>query len=175
MSCSPARIKDAIKKTGISSLNPDAIDKSQLTKSHFEAINSSDGIEKNRSTSEPSTSGTSIGGKSETRICTSRVTFLGTNPLVTEGLIPEHLSSVFTPVPCKPQTASRKLVTEAGVITSDEYVIKRKKRNCLKKGGERGKRKIKEVEKAQKQREREEKETENHRHVMAHRNPAVGQ
>ncbi|KAK3105870.1 hypothetical protein FSP39_007466 [Pinctada imbricata] len=98
--CSPARIKDAFKKTGISPLNPDAIDKSQLTKSHFETINSSDGKEKNRSTSEPSTSGTSTEDKSETSICTSCGTFLGTNPLVTEGLIPEHLSSIFTPVPC---------------------------------------------------------------------------
>jgi hypothetical protein len=77
------------------------------------------------------------------------------------------LSTIFTPVPCKPQTACRKLVTEARVITSEEYVAKLKekiKEDVRKKEGiaqrkveRKEKRKIKEVEKAQRQREREEK------------------
>lgn len=60
--------------------------------------------------------------KSNTSICAECGLFLGGNPLVTEGLISSSLSHIFPPVPAKPMPVKRKMVTEARVITSDEFI-----------------------------------------------------
>lgn len=57
--------------------------------------------------------------------CPTCGSFLGGNPLVQEGLIPENLADIFTPVPCKPQPACRrKLVTVARVLTNADFCQK---------------------------------------------------
>jgi hypothetical protein len=39
-----------------------------------------------------------------------------------EGLISSSLSHIFPPVPAKPMPVKRKMVTEARVITGDEFI-----------------------------------------------------
>uniref|UniRef100_K1S1B3 Uncharacterized protein n=1 Tax=Magallana gigas TaxID=29159 RepID=K1S1B3_MAGGI len=62
--------------------------------------------------------------KQSTTFCSTCGSFVGENPLVTEGLIPKHLSSIFAPIQAKLMTARRKLVTKARVITSNVHVQK---------------------------------------------------
>nr|XP_034304356.1 uncharacterized protein LOC117681905 [Crassostrea gigas] len=145
--CSPARVKEAFIKTGISPLNPDVIDKSQLTETHnISTVQTNSNLNQDHSP------------KQSTTLCSACGSFVGENPLVTEGLIPEHLSSIFAPVPAKPMAARRKLVTEARVITSNDHVQKlyekveeekKKKDDVEKRKAEREvKKKAKEEEKA---------------------------
>jgi len=118
--CSPATVKESFRKTGIYPYNPDAIDKTQLTPSQHFSIPSS------ISEPAPSTSETTSSNiqPTSTSICTECGTFLGGNPLVKEGLVPQYLADIFQPVPAKPYIARRKLVTESRVITSDQFLKK---------------------------------------------------
>lgn len=111
--CSPARVKEAFRKTGIVPLNPDAIDKSELTGTHNIGTVPTESNMNQDYSPKPSTT-----------LCFACGSFVGKNPLVTKGLIPKHLSSIFAPVLAKPMTARQKLVTEARVITSNDHVQK---------------------------------------------------
>ena len=160
--CSPARVKDSFRKAGISPFNPDVIDKSQLTTTHTVTEK-----RQGKGPEDEACSSLSEDSQKNSSICSTCGTFLCENPLVTEGLIPQALSRIFTPVPCKPQTVRRKLVTEARIITSEEYLNrlrekvaeeKRKKEGIAKRKQEREeKKKLREDEKAKKGEERAKK------------------
>ena len=130
--CSPANVKESFRKCGIYPFNPDVIDKTQLTPTHNKPTGTvtsnlagNNGMQEQPSTSSDNTNSTTCPPLTEqTTICKECGTYLGGNPLVTEGLIPEHLSKLFPPVPAKPLVAKRKLVTESRVISSGEFLKK---------------------------------------------------
>ena len=86
-------------------------------------------------------------------ICAECGSFLVGNPLVTEGLISYSLSHSFPPVPAKSMPVKRKMVTEAQVITSDEFIkrIEEKEMEA----------KVKKEEIAKRKQEREERKKQN--------------
>lgn len=112
--CSPANAKESFGKCDIYPFNPDAIDKTQFTPTHNTKSSGTQTtlpLRKNHlhplsttsTTCPPSTM------TDQTTICKECGTYLGGNPLVTEGLIPEQLSQLSHPIPAKPLVAKRKL------------------------------------------------------------------
>ena len=169
--CSPANVKESLRKCGIYPFNPDAIDKTQLTPTHNTKSSGTQTTENTATQEEPSTSSDSTTSTTcppstssdsttsttcppstvtdQTTICKECGTYLGGNPLVTEGLIPEQLSKLFPPIPAKPLVAKRKMVTESRIISSAEFLKK------LEEKDEEDRKKIEGI--ARRKREREEK------------------
>ena len=98
--CSPARIKDAFRKSGLYHVEGDAIDKTQLIPRDFQKKKDTPG--------EPGTSESYSTESQATVLCDScgsviNVTINQHNPLVAEGPIPKSLADILVqPVP-KPQ------------------------------------------------------------------------
>ena len=95
-----------------------------------------------------------------------------TNPLLVAGLIPANLADIFQVPQRKEQTARRRFITTAGVITADEYVEEMRQRDeearlkeeeNRKKEEREQKRKEKAEEKEWKQAEKERKKAERER------------
>ncbi|KAJ8305255.1 hypothetical protein KUTeg_015800 [Tegillarca granosa] len=103
---SVATMLNAFGKTGISPFDADAIDKTQLVESHSATINKFETLVKSSSEDlTPSTSSSTLAyaennTSTDKSICITCGTFLGGNPLVTEGLIPQQLADIFQPIPC---------------------------------------------------------------------------
>ncbi|XP_060573879.1 ensconsin-like [Ruditapes philippinarum] len=142
----PASISDAFAVTGICPFNPDAVDKSQLVAASFEKY-------KQRSTDSD---------KDVVTTCTTCGSY-ARNPLVVHGLIPQELSDILMPPPVKPQPQkkSRRLVTEARLISGADMLqqLKEKEEEEIKKreGIERRKIELKEKRELKTKMEQEKK------------------
>ena len=170
-------IAGAFKKSGLYPIDHDAIDTTQLTPTFIKASTSS--TNQKTPTADltsslppsPTTSSATPKPSSAGTTCSQCGSFLGGNPLVKEGLIPESLSQLFPPVPAKPQSASsRKLVTEARVITTEDFynrlctkqkeTIERKEEIEKRKAERIERKKEKELEKEQRQESKNKKKIE---------------
>ncbi|KAK3597181.1 hypothetical protein CHS0354_003679 [Potamilus streckersoni] len=115
--CSPARIKETFRKTGMLSVILDDIDKTHLIKSH---------LAKSTAENLPCTSAINIiKAKIVDTIttCATSGSYLGGNPLVKEDLIPpsfRHISSSTSQSPGR----QKKALTEAKIITTYEFYKK---------------------------------------------------
>ena len=124
--CSPARIKDAFRKSGLYPIDGDAIDKAQLIPRDFQ---------KKKDT--PGDAGTTESYSTESHVtilCDScgsviNVTVNQHNPLVAEGLIPKSLADILVPPVPKPQKPkSKKIITDSRVITGKNFINQLKDR-----------------------------------------------
>ena len=161
----PTVIQTSFKKTGICPFDPDAIDKSQLypTAAHDKApdapstpCTSSDSNTESSSASSRTSSNSSTPVSSQTSpcpTCGSSGTNPKDNPLVSAGLIPEHLHDILAITNYVSTTKKRpRVVTKARVITNEEYLEEIRKKEKEKEEEE--------AKKAQKEKEREIKKKE---------------
>lgn len=109
--CSPANIKSAFRKSGLFPIDKEAIDKSQIAKAKFSKPSSS----------PEATSASNTTANRSSHTCDKCGSFVGGNPLVAEGLVPPALAEIFLPVSTKSLTTRSKCITDARVISSDEF------------------------------------------------------
>ena len=96
----PATIKEAFRMSGLFPIDQSVIDHSQLVPALF--------TDENETDLEP------------TRTCGECGHFIGQNPLVKRGLIPQSMADVLVPPPTKPhQQKKRKMVLEGRLISGD--------------------------------------------------------
>ena len=132
----PHTIKEAFRKAGLYPSNRAAIDSRQLVPVSFQAKTAA-------------TTSDNENPEDQTVTCDKCGSYLGGNPLVKQGLIPESLAQIMLPPPGKVVRKRRKMVTEGRVISGDDMLEQLK----LKEEEER----IKEERASERKKEREEK------------------
>ncbi|XP_053383335.1 uncharacterized protein LOC128549782 [Mercenaria mercenaria] len=108
----PSSVKEAFRATGICPLDGSAIDKSQIVPATF---------------AKPTTATEENNDDNDARTCPTCGAFAA-NPLVQQGLVPQHLADVLMPTPSQPLSSQKKkrVVAEGRVISGDEILHKLK-------------------------------------------------
>ncbi|XP_053398418.1 uncharacterized protein LOC123557736 [Mercenaria mercenaria] len=112
----PSSVKEAFRATGICPLDGSAIDKSQIVPATF---------------AKPTTATEENNDDNDARTCPTCGAFAA-NPLVQQGLVPQHLADVLMPTPSQPLSSQKKkrVVAEGRVISGDEMLHKLKEREA---------------------------------------------